>query len=362
MASLMLDPDPVRLEESRPQAPASAAPLPPEQVLLQMAVGKWVCQALKVAAELGVADLLAGGPRSVDEIAHGTGSNHDALYRLLRALAALGVFTERGDRSFENNALSTALRSDVPRSARAMVRWLGEEAAWHAWADFAHSVRTGEPAFDHFHDEQVFDYFAKNPLSAKIFNAAMTSFSASTGPAVARAYDFSGIGKLVDVGGGHGGLLLAIAERFPAIDCVLFDRPEVIAGAGLVLSTSRHAARIETRSGDFLEGVPEGADAYIMKHIIHDWDDERCVRILGHCAAAATKEGRVLVVDQVVTDRPESAFSKIMDLEMLAMTPGGRERTELEFRDLFEQAGLVLTRVVPTDSLVSIVEGRKALH
>jgi hypothetical protein len=362
VSSLMLDPDPARTEEPRQQARPGAAPLPPEQVLLQMAGGKWVCQALKVAAELGVADVLAGGAMSADEIARRTGSNPDALYRLLRALAGLGVFTERSDRRFENNALSTPLRSDVPRSARAMVRWIGEEAAWHAWAEFAHSVRTGEPAFDHFHDEQVFDYFAKHPHSAEIFNGAMMSFSASTGPAVARAYDFSEIKELVDVGGGHGGLLLAIAERFPAIDCVLFDRLEVIAGAGHVLSKSPHAGRIETKGGDFLEGVPEGADAYIMKHIIHDWDDERCVRILGHCAAAAAEDGRVLVVDQVVTDRPESAFSKIMDLEMLAMTPGGRERTEPEFRKLFQQAGLVLTRVVPTDSVVSIIEGRKALH
>lgn len=354
--------DAVPAEETPEDPRGEEAWQPAEQILLQMAVGKWVSQGLKVAAELGVADLLAEGPSSAEQLAAGTGSNPDGLYRLLRALAGVGIFTERSDRRFENNALSNALRSDVPRSARAMVRWIGEEAAWHAWADFGHSVRTGEPAFDHFHGAQVFDYFARHPGSAEIFNDAMTSFSASTGPAVARAYDFSGVRKLVDVGGGHGALLLAIAERHPALHGVLFDRPEVVAGAGRLLSGNPHGPRIEVRSGDFLEGVPEGADAYIMKHILHDWDDERCVRILGHCAGAVARGGRILVVDQVVTDGPDSTFSKLMDLEMLAMTPGGRERTEGEFRALFERVGLVLTRIVPTESPVSVVEATRPLH
>lgn len=361
MPSPMTNPDhasrPVDVAPNPAQGTQTA---PPEQLILQMAVGKWVSQALKVAAELGVADVLADGAKDADEIARRTASHPDALYRLLRALAAMGVFQELPARRFANNSLSAVLRSDVPGSARAMVRWIGEESAWHAWADFAHSVRTGKPAFDHVHGEQAFDYFAKHPESAAVFNAAMTAFSAVTGPAVARAYDFSGVGKLVDVGGGQGGLLLAVAERYPRLRGVVFDRAEVIAGARAVLDTAPAGARIECVAGDFFAGVPRGADAYMMKHIIHDWDDDRCIQILAHCAWAMAPGGRVLVVDQVIRDGADATFSKIMDLEMLAMTTGGRERTAAEFASLLERAGLELTRIVPTDSVVSVIEATAA--
>ena len=346
-----IDGEAVRAEGARD----GAAPAP-EQTLLQMAVGKWACQALKVAAALGVADLLAGGAKSVHELARRTGAHEDALYRLLRALASLGVFKETPQRRFENNALSQPLRSDVAGSVGAMIRWIGEESAWRAWNEFEYSVRTGKPAFERVFGEQVFEYFAHHPGPAAIFNAAMNSFSAGTGAAVARAYDFSPFRRVVDVGGGHGALLAAIAERFPDLRGVLFDRPEVIASARQALASSGHAKRIELCAGDFLDEVPEGGDAYIMKHIIHDWDDERCIRILTLCRKAMAAGGTVLVVEQVIQDGPESAFAKLLDLEMLAMTPGGRERSAAEFSRLFERAGLRLTRIVPTGSFVTVIE------
>jgi hypothetical protein len=338
------------------QSGTSARPALTEQVVLQMAVGKWVCKALSLAADLGIADVLKDGPLRAAELALRTRSNEDALYRLLRALAAVGVFEEAEERRFANNALSSTLRSDVPNSVRAMIRWIGEEAAWLAWNGLAYSVRTGQPAFEHVLREQVFDYFKLHPQTGQIFNEAMTSFSAATGAAVARAYDFSRCKKVVDVGGGHGALLLAVTERFSEVEGVVFDRPEVIAGAHASTASSP-GRRIELRAGDFFEGVPEGGDAYVMQHVVHDWDDERCVRILANCRSAMAPGGRVLVVEQVLRDGAEAAFSKLLDLEMLVMTSGGRERTEPEFASLFERAGLRLARVVPTESMVSVVEG-----
>ena len=328
----------------------------PERILLQMALGKWGCKALAVAADLGVADVLRDGPLSAAEIARRTASDGDALYRLLRALASLGVFEESEDRRFANNALSTTLRSDVPGSVRAMVRWIGEDAAWIAWNGLAHSVRTGQPGFERVHGEQLFEYFRGHPGTARIFDEAMSGLSAASGAAVASAYDFSTFGKIVDVGGGRGALLLAILERFPGVEGILFDRREVIDGAQAVLPPGA-TRRIELRAGDFFEGVPGGGDAYLLQHIVHDWDDERCVRILAHCRDAMAAGGKVLLLEQVLEDRPAAGFSKLLDLEMLVMTPGGRERTEAEYASLFERAGLRLARVVPTESMVAILEG-----
>jgi hypothetical protein len=321
-----------------------------------MAVGKWVCQALKVAAELAIADLLGDGSLPVAELARRARADEDALHRLLRALATLGVFEALPGRHFRNSALSAALRSDVPGSARPMIRWLGEDAAWRAWGAFEHSVRTGEAAFDRVLGAPVFEYFARHPATAEIFDEAMTSFAREAGAAVARACDFSRFDTLVDVGGGQGALLAAIAERFPRLRCVLLDRVEVLARARSVLADTPHAVRIELRAGDFLQAVPAGADAYLMMHVVHDWDDERCVRILANCRDAMASGGRILVVEQVIGDGAGAALAPLLDLEMLAMTPGGRERTEPEFAALFERAGLRLASVTATGAGVSVIE------
>jgi hypothetical protein len=339
--------------------PEATAAAPPEQILMQMVTGKWVSKALAVVADLGIPDQLRDGPRPIGELAKNSGADADALYRLLRAAAAVGVLVEHADRRFANNALSSLMRSDVPGSLRAMVRWICEDSAWRAWGGLGFSVQTGQPAFDRMIGAELFEHFKRHPEAARIFNEAMVNFTSVTGPAVAKAYDFSRFRKIVDVGGGHGALLAAIVESHPGVRGVVFDRPEVIAGAVPFLASRGLEGRIETAAGNFLESVPAGADAYIMKHIIHDWDDERSATILSNCRralAGGESPGTVLIVDQVVTDRPEGVFSKLADLEMLVMTPGGRERTDREFALLLESAGLTMTRIVPTESLVCIVE------
>lgn len=330
---------------------------PPEQLLMQLALGKFVTRALTAVADVGVADHIDEAPVAAAALAAKTGTHADALGRVLRCLAAVGVFAETGE-GFAHTPASRRLRTDDPQSMRAMVRWINCKPAWDAWGRLDHSLATGEPAFDLVHGTHVFDYFARDPDTAKVFNDAMTSFSAMTGHAVAEAYDFGGIDRLVDVGGGHGALLAAICTRHPNVRGVVFDLPDVVAGAPAVLGEL--VSRIDTAGGDFFAGVPAGADAYIMKHIIHDWDDARCVQLLTHCAAGLNDGGKVLIVEQLVTDRPEATFAKLLDLEMLAMTRGGRERTEDEFAALYRKAGLRMTGITPTQSPVVVVEGVRA--
>lgn len=342
---------------SQPVSPASASP---EQALAQMVQGKIISQSIFVAADLDIAMLLKDGPRAAADLAAASGSNEDGLYRLLRALSAIGVFEELPGRRFKNSPISEMLRSDVPSSMRAFVRWVGVATEWSAWGQLGHSVRTGKPSFDEVHGMQVFEYLGKNDAVGKIFNEAMTELSTSEGRAVASAYDFSGIKTLVDVGGGHGELLTQILDKYPSIRGIVYDLPEVIETSRDALRTDRHGEQIDLVEGSFFEKVPPDADAYIMKHILHDWDDEHCERILTNCREAVAKGGRILVVELVVTDDAASAESKVMDLEMLVMTTGGRERTREEFEALFKRAGLKLAGVTRTESAVSVLEARLA--
>jgi SAM-dependent methyltransferase len=334
-------------------ANASASP---GRLLLHMAVGKWVCRALHVAADLGVADVLRDGPRRVEEIAARTSVDPGALYRVLRALAGVGVFEEGEERSFGNNALSSALRTDAPGTVRALVRWIGDEAAWRAWSELGQSVRTGAPAFDRVTGEPLFEYLASHRASGEVFDEAMASYSSVTSDAVARAYDFSRCTEIVDVGGGLGTQLVAIAERCPEARCVLFERPEVIVGARRALASAACAPRIELRAGDILEEAPAGADAYLLKHVLHDWDDERSVRILANCRRAMAPGGAILVVEQLVGEGPEASMTNLLDLEMLVMTQGGRQRTAGEISGLLRRADLRVARALATDSFVQVVE------
>jgi len=325
--------------------------------LLEMITGKWVCQAIYVAAELGVADLLRDGPRSSAEIAKATSANEDAMYRLLRALSNVGIFTERPGRQFELTELGQYLRSDVPGTLRGFARFVGFDPSWRAWGHLLHSVRTGEPAFDHVFGMTSFEHAAKNPAAAAVFNDAMTSISAMEAMAVAMACDFRGIRKLVEVGGGHGLLLATILKANPEMEGVLFEMPHAIEGAKSLFQKEGVADRCKVLSGDFFESVPEGGDAYIMKHIVHDWDDERSVKILRNCHHAMRPQGKLFVVDAVLPQPNEPHFGKLLDLEMLVLTQGGRERTEQDFRKLYEAAGFRLTRIVPTLAQSSVVEG-----
>ena len=330
-------------------------PRPPEAFIIELAFGALMSQALHVAAKLGVADLLAAGPRPVSELAAAAGADERALYRVLRSLASVGVFRESDPRVFELTARADVLRADAPNSMRNGIIFMGEEWHWRVWGEMLHSARTGRPAWGHVHGAEVFDYFGANAEQAEIFNRAMTDMSVATAPAVVEAYDFSGVRRAADIAGGHGYLLAQVLKANPGARGILFDVPPVIAGAGALLEREGVAGRVETVAGDFFAGVPAGADCYLLKHIIHDWDDESCVRILRNIGAAMAEGGRVLIVETVVPEGNDPHYSKLLDLEMLT-SPGGAERTAAEYGELLEASGLRLTRVVPTRSPFSIVE------
>lgn len=328
------------------QAPSSSAP--PEAVLTQMLLGSLASQALYVAAKLGVADLLVEGPKPVDELAKATDTDAPSLYRVLRALASMGVFEERENQVFALTSNAEPLRSDVPNSLRDVTIFWGEDWHWEVWGKTLYSVKTGKSAWAQIHGDEVFDYFARNQEAGKIFDRAMTSFSGLATKAVLEAYDFSCIETLVDIAGGQGRLINRILDAYPMMRGVLFDLPHVIERANV-------GDRLELATGDFFVSVPAGGDAYIMKHIIHDWDDERAITILKNIKQAMNPGGRVLVVESVIADGNGQDFGKLLDIEML-VSPGGKERTAAEYEDLFRRAGLRLTRIVATKSPYSVIE------
>ena len=323
--------------------------------LFEMATGYWISQAVYVTAELGIADVLKQGPKSWREIATETGADERSLYRLLRALCTIGLIHTAGPDQFRLAARGRPLVSGVPGSLRAMVLTLGD-MHYAAWGHLLKSVRTGTSAFQAAFGAPLFDYLGRDLEASGTFNAAMTDFSTLVAHAVLLAYDFSDTSSLVDVGGGCGGLLTSIMRMYPTMQGTLFDTPGVIAAAERYLEAAPGADRRSLVAGNFLESVPPGADAYLMSGVVHDWDDEHAVKILAHCRASMARTGRVLVVECVVPDGDESSFSTLLDLNMLVMN-GGRERTRAEFQALFDAAGLRMTRVIPTLSPLSVVEG-----
>lgn len=327
--------------------PSNGAP-PPETVLTQILLGRVASQALYVAAKLGIADLLVDGPKRVDDLATAAGADASALYRVLRALASLGIFAEQDNQVFALTPNAELLRSDVPNSLRDVAIFWGEDWNWQVWGKILYSVRTGKSAWAQIHGEQVFDYFAKNQEAARIFDRAMTSFSSVATKAVLEAYDFSEVKTLVDIAGGQGRLLNGVLEAYPAMRGVLFDLPHVIENA-------QRSDQLEFASGDFFVSVPAGGDAYMLKHIIHDWDDERAITILKNIRQAMNPDGRVLVLESVIADGNGQDFGKLLDIEML-VSPGGKERTAAEYEELFERAGLRLKRIIPTKSPYSVIE------
>jgi hypothetical protein len=338
-----------------PTEPINETEAPPEMAMLQLISGFWISRCIYVTAKLGLADLVKDGPRTAAELAVATNAHAPSLYRVLRALACVGVVAQEGDRFGDTPVLQT-LRTDVKGS----LRWfamseLGEEH-YPAWGEFLHSVRTGAIAFDHALGMDVWEYFAEHPDHAKIFNDSMSGLTAQANEAIHSAYEFSGIGTLVDIGGGHGGLLTSILRRNPQMRGILFDAPPVIEGARSIVGNSDVADRCQPIAGNFFESVPEGGDAHILKWIIHDWTDDQSVTILKNSHRALPENGKLVLVEAVVPAGNEMHFSKFMDLNMLVMT-GGRERTEAEFRDLYERAGFRLTRIVPTESPFSVIEG-----
>jgi hypothetical protein len=331
--------------------------LPPEAVMMQMISGKFVTVMLYVVAELKIADLVAEGPRSVADLAKETGANERSIYRILRALSSIGTFTETEDGVFGSTPTSDVLRSGVPGSMREMAIWIGCPFHNTAWSDIMPGVMSGGSNFSQRFGINVFEHMNENPKDLAIFQNAMTGFSGISAQWVVDAYDFSGASKVVDVGGGNGLLVSKILAANPSLQGILYDLPQVVAGAPDVLNAEGVADRCETIGGSFFEGVPKGADAYVLKHIIHDWDDERNKIVLDHCREAMNDGGKVVVVDMVIPPGNDPFFGKLLDIEMLVVTEGGLERKEEEHRALFESAGLNLDRVIPTEGFICVLEG-----
>src|SRR5438874_160277 len=332
----------------------------PYEVLFQMVIGKWISQAIGTVVEIGVPDQLAKGARPCSEIAREADVSEDGLYRLLRALASVGLFVESADRRFKLTPMGQLLRSDHPQSAAGYARFTAHDMTWRPWGQLGYSVKTGMPAFDHVFGAPIFEYLSRNPDVAAVFDAAMTSISATEARAASDAYDFKGIGTLMDVAGGHGLLLATVLRLHKKMRGVLFDLPHVAAGAAATFTRAGITARVRIESGDFFKELPSGADAIIMKHIIHDWDDESATRILQACHRALGPRGKVLIVDPVVPSGNVPHYGKMLDLEMLVLTPRGRERTKAEFASLLRRAGFRLSRVIPTASPLSVVEAVKS--
>jgi hypothetical protein len=313
--------------------------------LFRLIGGYQVSQAISVAARLRISDVLATGPMSLDELAAASGTDTRALARLMRALTALGLYTADGG-TFANTELGAALRADAPRSAAGWARFIGTGSYWQTYAALEQSVRTGDTAFSILHGEPVWEYRARHPDEQDAFDAAMTSMADAVSSAVVAAYDFSRYGTVVDVGGGHGRLLLGILERYPTVKGVLFDQTDVVAGAS--------ADRFQVVGGDFFDSVP-GGDALVLKSVIHDWADAESIAILRNCRQALRPGGRVLLVEQLLDLSPDPVRTAFSDLNMLIMT-GGRERTTDEYRTLLAAAGLELVDTVATASPTFVIE------
>jgi hypothetical protein len=317
--------------------------------------GYQVSQALHAIVSLGVPDALAGGPRSLDELASETGSDADALYRVLRAVAAIGVLEERPGRAFGLTPLGEGLRSDSPMSLAGWATQIGRPYYWEAWAHLVDSVRTGENAFRIAHGTDVWTFRSTRPEELATFNRAMASLSGTAAEAVVDAYDFGRFDKVVDVGGAQGTLLAAILARNPRTEGVLFDQPHVVAGAEQLLNQAGVGLRCQIAAGSFFEAVPEGGDAYVLKSVLHDWTDVEATEILRTCLRAMSSSAVLLIVEPVVGEPNEGADVKFSDLNML-VAPGGRERTREEWQSLLSGAGLVLQGVVPTRGPMCVIE------
>ncbi len=300
---------------------------PPDVILMQMLFGAQMQRSVCLASRLGIPDLLATQSQTAEELADKTGMNAPSLYRLLRTLASIGVFSETADRKFELTPISSLLRSDVSNSVRDFAVMMGEDWIWQALGELPYSVETGGVAHQKVQGMGSFEFFRKNEEAGKVFNAAMTNFTRAIIPAVIEGYDFSGVNRLVDIAGGHGLLLAGILKANPHLQGVLFDLPFVIEGAGELLQIEDVSDRVELASGDFFESVPAGADTYMMKHIIHDWDDESSIKILQNIRSAMNEKGKVLIIEMVVPEGNEPHPSKALDILMLVME-GGKERTK----------------------------------
>jgi len=325
----------------------------PQHEIMGLISGYWISQAVHVAAKLSLPDWILAGKTTSAQLAEATGTDAPSLYRLLRALASVGVFAEEGHDHWTLTPLAETLL-EKPGSQKAVALMMGGEH-FASWGELHYSIQSGKPAFDKLYGKPVFTYLAEHPDEAQNFDAAMVGVHGAETAAMLDAYDFSDIGLLVDVGGGNGSLLMATLQRYPLLRGILFDMPQTAERARRGFANSGMMARCSALGGSFFEFVPPGGDAYLMRHIIHDWTDEQSITILGNCRKAIKPEGRVLLVEAVIPPGNERSWSKFLDLNMMVI-PGGMERTEEQFKSLFERSGFRLNRIVPTGTEVSVIE------
>jgi hypothetical protein len=316
---------------------------------------RWVADMIGVAAELQLADFINTGAKTAEEIAKTKRLHVTSLYRLLRALASYGIFAEQEDGTFTQTPRSDALRKDVPHSAWSIAQLTTRPWSVRAWMELGHSIHVGTPAFDRVHGMQLFEYFNKHPNEVELFAAAMRSFSVATGAALAETYDFSGIRTLADIGGSQGFVLSLVLPKYPDMRGILFDLPAVVEGAPSLIKSYGLESRIDVKSGNFFESIPSGADAYLLKHTLHNWSDEDCLHILKNIYAVAEPGTKLLIVDAVIGARNEHEFAKILDIQMLVHLRG-KERTQAEWKELLHAAGFQLAGVVPTSPFAHVME------
>ena len=335
------------------------SPLPPPMRLFLLTEGVTIQAALTLVTQLGIADLLAEEPQTVDALVRETSTHAPSLYRVLRLLSSVGVFSETEDGRFAQTPISALLCTASQGSLRSWVQMTGLPLWAQTFARSLDSVRTGEPILARVVGTELFDYLAAHPHEGDVFNRAMGDFGRGIAEAVSHAYDFSGVERLIDVGGGHGTMLGTILRRHDHLEGVLFDLPHVVAGARQSMAAAGVLSRCDLRGGDFFAGVPAGGDVYILSWIIHDWDEPRAVTILKRCRDAMTPAGRLLLVEAVIPPGNEPHPGKIMDFVMLTAL-GGQERTKEQYEALLRDAGFRLSAVVQTASPMSIIEARPA--
>ncbi len=342
------------------QTNVSSAAIPPQMMLYQIGIGHFFSRALALAAKLKIADQLSGAPKSGAEIARAIDVHAPSLVRVMRLLVSLGVFVEWEDGRFGLTPLSELLRSDIPGSMRSFVLLFAGVAIQDGWKELEYCLRTGNPAFRRLYpDDDAFSFMARNPEQAAVFDEAMAAFAPMTSAALAASYDFSRFGKIVDVGGGNGALMIGILNANPKLQGIVFDRADAAASARKNLAAAGLASRCEVVAGDFFKDVPRGGRAYLLKHIIHDWNDDRAVAILKNCRRAMPPDGTLLIIEGVYPRRIEQSESgrgaTATDINMLVST-GGRQRPEAEFREILKASSFRLEKIIPTRARASIIE------
>ena len=339
-----------------PTAPASPTEsVPPHVQLIQMGTAAWISMIVHGAAKIGLADHLGSGAKTAEQLSGPTGTHTHSLHRFMRTLAGLGLLTEGPTRHFALTPLGEALKRDAPGAAWATVLTFGGKHFWSVMSEFPYCLQTGETGQQKATGMPLFQYLAQHPDEASLFSETMVGFHGGEPPAIAAAYDFSAIGTLVDVGGATGNLLTTILASYPQLRGMLFDLPHVERDAQALIASRGMTGRISVIPGSFFERIPEGGDAYLMSHVIHDWNEDQCLTILGNCRKVMPPRGRLLIVESVLPPGDTMHEGKLLDMVML-LAPGGEERNEEEYRALLARAGFRLSRVVPTSSAVSVIE------